>query len=84
MKTQRSLGLELDTRQPRLTMEADVHPGTKTRKRAEDAAADRVIGGDNCFALVDPDPICLIRFGDDSTEPWSTKALRHQSGVYHS
>ena len=37
---QRLAGLELEARQPRLVMEADVIPDTKIRKRTEDAAAD--------------------------------------------
>ena len=49
-------------------MEADVQSDTKTCKRTEDAAADRVMSGDSSFALVDPDPMCLPSFGDYSTE----------------
>ena len=37
---QRLADLELEARQPRLVMEADVIPDTKIRKRTEDAAAD--------------------------------------------
>ena len=40
---QRFTGLEHEARQPRLATEADVEADTKTRKRKEDAAADRVI-----------------------------------------
>ena len=51
-------------------MEADVRPDTKTRKRTEDAAADRAKSGDkSSSAQVDHDPMCLTSFGDDSTEP---------------
>ena len=48
-------------------MEADVKPDPKTRKRTEDAAADRAISGDNSSAQVDP--MCMTSFGDNSTEP---------------
>ena len=65
---QRSASLEQDARQPRLTTEADVKPGTKTRKRTENAAAERVISEDSSFAQVDPDLMCLTSFGDDSTK----------------
>ena len=68
MRTQRSSRPEHDARQPRLTVEADVQPDTKTCKSTEDAAADRVMSEDSPFALVDPDPMCLTSFGDDSTE----------------
>ena len=51
-------------------MEADVKSDTKTRKRTEDAAADRAKHGNkSSSAQVDPDPMCLTSFGDDSTEP---------------
>ena len=40
-RRQRLAGFENEIRQPHLAMEADVTPGTKTRKRTEDAAADR-------------------------------------------
>ena len=51
-------------------MEADVKSDTKTHKRTEDAAADRAKHGDkSSSARVDPDPMCLTSFGDDSTEP---------------
>ena len=42
---QRLTGLEHEARQPRLAMEADVTPDTKTRKRTEDAAADQAKHG---------------------------------------
>ena len=35
----------------------------------EDAAAERVISEDNSSAEVDPDPMCLTSFGDDSGSP---------------
>ena len=50
-------------------MEADIKPDTKTRKRMENVAADRVMSGDSSSAQVDPDPMCLTSFGDDSTGP---------------
>ena len=39
-------GLKHEARQPRLATGADVEPDIKTRKRTENAAADRVMGGD--------------------------------------
>ena len=70
LKTHRLAGLEHEDRQPRLAMEADVKPDTKTRKRTENAAADRAKQGDkSSSARVDHDPMCLTSFGDDSTEP---------------
>ena len=47
---QHLLDVEHDARQPRLTTEADVKPDTKTRKRAEDAAAYQAKNGDSCSA----------------------------------
>ena len=41
----RFAGLKQNVRQPRLATEADVPSYKKTRKRTEDAAADRVIRG---------------------------------------
>ena len=64
-----SAGLVQDARQPRFATETDVPTDTKTRKRTEDAAADRVMIGDSSSALVDPDSMCLTSFGDDSPEP---------------
>ena len=67
---QRSASLEQDAQQPRLAIKADVTKDAKTRKRTEGAAtAERVISGYNSSAEVDPDPICLASFGDDSTGP---------------
>ena len=66
---QRSAGLEQDARQPCFTMETDVTSGNRTRKRTKDAAADRVIGGNSSFAQINPNPMCLISFGNESTEP---------------
>ena len=51
-------------------MEADIKPDTKTRKRTEDAAADRAKHGDkSSSSRVDHDLMCLTGLGDDSTEP---------------
>ena len=64
-------GLKQDARQPSLAMEADVPSYTKTCERTGGAAAT-VQGkhGDSCSAnQVDPDPMCLTSFGDDSTVP---------------
>ena len=49
-RKQRLTGLEDDARQPRLATEADVTSDKKTRKRTEDAAADRTKHGDSCSA----------------------------------
>ena len=49
-------------------MEADVEPDTTIRKCTEVAAANRVRNGDNSSAQVNPDPMCLTSFGDDSTK----------------
>ena len=67
---QRLADLEHEARQPRLATEADVEPDTETRKRMEDAAADRAKHGDKSSSTrVDHNPIRLISFGDDTTEP---------------
>ena len=43
---------------------------TKTRNSMENIALDRVISGDSFSAnQVDPDPMCLVRFGNDFNEP---------------
>ena len=79
---QRLAGLEHEARQPRLAMEADVIPDTKTRKRTEDAAADQAKHGDkSSSAQVDHDSMCPTSFGDESTKPpalsWTDDALAH-------
>ena len=68
---QRSAGLEQVARQSRLAMEADVPSDANTDERTEGAAtAVQAKHGDSCFAnRVDPDPMCLTSFGDDSTGP---------------
>ena len=49
-------------------MKTDLKSDTKTRMRKADVAAHRGLSGDSCFATaVDPDPMCLARFGGDST-----------------
>ena len=85
--------LEHEAQQPRLAMEADVTPDTKTRKHPEGAAANRAKHEDKSSSpQVDPNPMCLTNFGDDSTEPtalpckdalWSMKALKRQNRVFH-
>ena len=66
---QRLAGLEQEAPQPHLVTEAYVPVDTKTRKRMEDVAAERVISGDDSSAQVDTDPMCLTSFGDDSIGP---------------
>ena len=66
---QRSARLEQESRQPRLAKEAYVKSDTTTCKRMENVPADRVISGNSSSAQVDPDPMCLTSFGDNSTEP---------------
>ena len=79
---QRSASLEQDARQPRLAMEADVIKNIKTRKRTEGTATtERVTSGDNSSAEVDPDPICLASFGDDSTGPPALPCSRYDALV---
>ena len=60
-------GLEQDTQQSRLAMEADGQANTKTRERMEGAAtAVQTMYGDSCSAnRVDPDPMYSTSFGDD-------------------
>ena len=74
-------GLEDDTRQPRLAMETDVMSKKKTRKRTEDAVADRAMSRDSSFAQVDHDAMCLISFGDDYTEPPTLPCCRDNALV---
>ena len=68
---QRSVRLEQDARQPRLAMEANVPSETKTREHTKSAAAAvQTKHEDSCSAnQVDPDPMYLTSFGDDSTGP---------------
>ena len=68
---QRSASLEQDARQPRLAMEANVPSETKTREHTKSAAAAvQTKHEDSCSAIqVDPDPMYLTSFGDDSTGP---------------
>ena len=70
---QRLAGLEQkDAWQPRLAM---------TPKHMDDIAAERVISGKNSSAQVDPDPMCLIIFGDDSIRPPALPCLRDDALV---
>ena len=66
---QRLTRIEYDAWQPRLTMEADGPPDTKTRERTEGAiTAVQAMHGGSCSAnRVDPDPMCSISFCDDCT-----------------
>ena len=67
---QRLAGLEHEARQPRLAMEADVTPDTKTRKRTEGAAVDRVMSGDSSSARkVHIDPTSSTSFGMMAESP---------------
>ena len=68
---QRLAGLGEDARQPRFAMEVDVLSDIKTRERTESAAAAvQAKRGDSCSVnQIDPDPMCLTSFGDDSTGP---------------
>ena len=51
-------------------MEADVPSDTKVHKRMKGAVAAQAKHRDSCSAnQVDPNPICLASFGDDSTGP---------------
>ena len=80
---QRSGSLEQDARLPCLAMEEDVPSDTKTCERKEGAAtAVQAKHGDNCSAnQVDPDPMCLASFGDDSTGPPALPCLRDDALV---
>ena len=54
---------------------------TKTRKRMENVAVERVISGDNSSAKVDTDPMYLTSFGDDSIGPPALPCLRDDALV---
>ena len=64
-------------------MKADVPPDTKTGERTKDAAAAvQAKHGDSCSAnQVDPDPMCLTSFSDDSTGPSTLPCSRDDSLV---
>ena len=67
---QRFAGLEHEARQSHLTMEADVTPDTKTRKRMKDAAADRAKLRNSCSTKrVDGGPTSLTSFGMKAKSP---------------
>ena len=76
-------GPKQDARHLRLAMGADVPSDTKTRERTEGAAAAvQVKHGDSCYPnWVDPDPMCLTRFGDDSTGPPALPCSRDNASV---
>ena len=59
---------------------------TKTRERTEgSAAAFQVKNGDSFFVnRVDPDPMCLTSFGDDSTKPPTFPCSRNAALVDNS
>ena len=68
---QRLASLEQDARQLRLAIEPDVQSDTTTHKRMEDAVAVQAKDEDSYSAnQVDPDPMCLSSFCDDSTDLW--------------
>ena len=61
---QRLAGLNQEARQSRLATEADIEADTKTRKRTENAEANRAKHiGDSSFAKVDIGPASLTSFG---------------------
>ena len=69
-ETQRFAGLQHEARQTRLATEADVEPDTKTRKRTEDDAADRVMnGGSSSARRVDDGPTSLTSFSKIAEPP---------------
>ena len=59
LKDPREASLEQDARQPRLTLEADGPPDTKTHERKEGAAkiVQAVYGDSYAANRVDPDPM---------------------------
>ena len=62
--------LEHDARRPRLTTETDVPTVKKTRKHAQDAAADQAKHGDRCSAKrLDTGPTCSTSFGMTADPP---------------
>ena len=62
--------------------EADVPTNTKTRKRAEDAAADQATHEDSCSSRkVYPDLMCRTSSGDDSTESPALPCFRDDAMV---
>ena len=80
---QHSAGLEQDTRQPRLAVEADGPSDTKTRERTEGAAkAVQAKHGNSCSAnRVDLDAMCSTSFSDDSTGPPALSCSRNNALV---
>ena len=61
--SQRLADLLHGAQQPRLAMEADVETDKKTRKRTEDAAANRMKNGGSSSARIDDGPTSLTSFG---------------------
>ena len=74
LTTQRR-GLPHGSRQPLLATEADVEPDTKTRKRIEDAAVDRVMNGDSSSTRVDDGLTSLTSFGMIAEPPAPEKCI---------
>ena len=75
--------LEQDTRQRRLSMEADGAADIKTHERTEGAAtAVQAMHGDSCSAnRVHLDPMCSTSFGDDGTGPPAFPCSREKTLV---
>ena len=61
--------LQHQAQQPRLTAEANIKSDTKNRESMEGTAADEEKYGGISSSRVDDDPMCLISFGNGSTEP---------------
>ena len=86
---QRFTDLLREARQLRLATEVKVESDTKTRKRTESAAADRVKHGNSSSARVDDRPTRLTKPNlfwlpkNASVTPWSTKALKRQSHIFY-
>ena len=76
-------GLEQDTRQTCLAMEAEGQVDTKTREHTVGATtAVQAMHGDSCSAnRVDPDPMCSTSFGGDPTGPAALPCSRDDALV---
>ena len=57
-------GLQHQSQQPHLAVDAEVRPGPTTRERTEGAAADEEKYGDISSSRVDDDPMHLTSFDD--------------------
>ena len=95
---ERLTGLKHEARQPRLATETDVETNTKFRERTEGAtAADRakhIEDSSSARTRGDDGPTSLTNFGKIAepplapkkcilVTPWLTKALKHQSRIFH-